>query len=247
MDRISMIKEVFEGYKILTYKDFIIKLYNALKKEGLNLNGLNSFVENACCRDDNQYGKPLMLTRRLGLGYPFGGQTFGGYPIEFGRDGLIPQEHHIPNLTEEQYLIILNASHVGLDNKGRWGRAERYNMKDSGASCGYLMNILKSDEFISDNWEMEQIYRILEGDLKKVKESKIPEVEIAKLVADKAKQKYSEYIIAAGKEEPNVTTIYINGVNVDLYPNPEDDEKNIICVNCVEIYNNGEKIKDIEL
>ena len=247
MDRMSMIKEVFKDYKVLNYKDFTIALYNALVKEGINVSGMNTLLEGFFCRDDNQYGKADIVAKRLGLGYPFAGQTFGGYPLVVGRDGLIPPAHHIPDMTDVENYIILNAAHVGLSKEGKWGEVERYNRKKPGASCGYLMNVLNSDDFESDNLEMREVYKVLKDSLDRIRKEKIPEVEIAKEVSMKSREVMDEYIKKASLKEEGMRVIYVNGVNVDLYPDREDDEKNVICVDCVEIYKNGKKIKEIEL
>ncbi len=248
MDRMTMIKDVFEGYKVFNYKEFTIALYKALSKEGINISGMNTLLEGFFCRDDNQYGKPILVTNMLGLGYPFAGQTFGGYPLVVGRDGLIPPAHHIPDITDIENYIILNAAHVGLSKEGKWGEVERYNRKNAGASCGYLMNVLNSKgDFESDNWEMKEVYKVLRDSLVNIKSSDIPEVEIAKEVSRKSKEVMRDYIRKASLKEKDMNVIYVNGVNVDLYPNPEDDEKNVICVDCVEIYKNGEKVKEIKL
>ncbi|MDH3327949.1 MAG: response regulator [Desulfobulbaceae bacterium] len=225
---------------LYSYGDFTTILQHHFDLHDISL-GENALGVKCFCRDDNQDQIGYLLA---GIGRSSGWfdlNSFGAYPAGRSFESLGPPSHHIPNMKELPWIILVHATHVGCDSNYTLGLTDRYGMREQSPSCGLLANIIsrhkqnkkKSVAELQD-FEMNQAEKVLKPYLDEIVATDYPMASIADKLLDLG------FEIFDGLLRDNVErALYIGGINVDYAP--ENPEKNFFVPKIAYIYENSKK------
>jgi CheY-like chemotaxis protein len=232
---------------MFTYNDFAAILKHHLDRYDISL-GENALGIKCFCRDDNQDRISYLLT---GIGKSSGWfdlNSFGAYPAGRSLESLGPPSHHIPDVKEKPWLVLVHATHVGCDANLTLGLAERYGMRQESASCGLLAGILArhrkrtEGEVIADfrDYEMQQAEISLSPYLDEIAATDYPMATIADRLLELGHDVFDGLL-----REHAERALYVGGINVDC--TPETPERNFFVPKIACVYDRTEKTEfDLE-
>lgn len=226
---------------LFSYGDFTETLKHHLDHHDISL-GENALGIKCFCRDDNQDQIGYLLA---GIGRSSGWfdlNSFGAYPAGRSFESLGPPSHHIPDMKERPWIILVHATHVGCDSNYTLGLTDRYGMRQQSASCGLLANIIsrhhKSKEGQSigelQDFEMNQAERVLKPYLEEIVATDYPMASIADKLLDLGFEVF-DGLLSNNMER----ALYIGGINVDYAP--ENPEQNFFVPKIAYFYENSKK------
>lgn len=118
---------------MISYNEFIPKIYNYCKSLGFEMNKI--MPSQAFCSDENQ-GYPIILMAK----------HFGIFPFNHGRvGGVMAAARHAPHASHGKDFFIIQASHVGYipeDHSFGQYRRIRTEHKDNSLSCGKMARVV---------------------------------------------------------------------------------------------------------
>ncbi len=241
------IKDAFSGEGALyTYADFVSLLQRTLDNEGISL-GENALGIKCLCRDDNQDRLGSLLA---GVGKSSGWfdlNAFGAYPAGRSVESLGPPSHHIPEVKENQWTVVVHATHVGCDSQETLGLTDRYGMQKPGSSCGLLAGVLarhkdrKAGKVLRDlsDFEMNEVEKALLPYLEEISSNPYPMAAAADKLLELGSRVFDSLL-----RESGIKAVYIGGINVDS--DAENPENNFIVAKTASIYE-GERKREIIL
>ncbi len=135
---------------MIRYSDFVPRLYNFCKAKGFEPGKI--MPSRAFCSDENQ-GFPIILITK----------HFGTFPFNHGQvGGIVSTERNAPHAHHGQYMVIIQASHVGYDPESRrFGHYRRLQTEGNGctSACGKIHSVLSwyrnEYHFVQENVQLE--------------------------------------------------------------------------------------------
>jgi len=119
---------------MLSYNEFIPRIYNYCKSLGFEMNKI--MPSRAFCSDENQ-GYPIILMAK----------HFGIFPFNHGRvGGVMATVRHAPHASHGEDMFIIQASHVGYipeDHSFGQYRRIRTEHEDHSLSCGKMASVIE--------------------------------------------------------------------------------------------------------
>lgn len=151
--------------------------------------------------------------------FPLGG--LAGFPF-VGREGFSALSHHVP---ENGHLFILFASHVGIDNEGKFGGVIRRGQTGPSTCCGSAMaayNALTKDpEFdqSSAGWQQSYVISLLKKNWERIQQAQEPILELTNVLYERIKQDLHEII----PDDLDMNMAMLGGIQINTpYENSND-------------------------
>ena len=112
----------------------------------------NLLIATSCCPDEINRDLDQELSQ-MGRAFNMGG--LAGFPF-VGKTGFGAFMHHVP---DKGHMLIVCASHVGIDGAGNVGRVNRIGMDSDSSACGAAIAAYKFCEIHSAPEQLDKIRR----------------------------------------------------------------------------------------
>ncbi|MFC1648250.1 hypothetical protein ACFL1B_02205 [Nanoarchaeota archaeon] len=182
----------------------------------------NTVFANSTCADEiNRF--VTNFGEYWGENFDLGG--LAGLPFR-GKSGFGAYSHHIP---ENGNLFILYAAHVGVSEKGEWGKVRRKGMKKDTTSCGALtgaLGLLEKDPAYQhpadpDDPEMPRVIEVVRGSLPSIQKAEIPVIEATEEMY-KAVDGWMNRIIGFDAHSDYQNIALLGGIQINTPPGDTD-------------------------